>query len=76
MDSNVIGVDMGGTKILSAVVNASGNILATAKIPTQAKDDTAIVIDRISDCIKEAFQKSDVAADTIRAIGIGGTRSA
>ena len=71
MDSNVIGVDMGGTKILSAVVNASGNILATAKIPTQAKDDTAIVIDRISDCIKEAFQKSDVDADTIRAIGIG-----
>lgn len=71
MDANVIGVDMGGTKILSAVVNASGNILATAKIPTQAKDDTSIVIDRISDCIKEAFKKSEVSEDTIRAIGIG-----
>ncbi len=71
MDANVIGVDMGGTKILSAVVNASGNILATAKMPTQAKDDTSIVIDRISDCIKEAFQKSEVSEDTIRAIGIG-----
>ena len=71
MDSNVIGVDMGGTKILSAVVNAAGNILATAKIPTQAKDETSIVIDRIADSIKEAFQKSDVSADTIRAIGIG-----
>ncbi len=71
MDANVIGVDMGGTKILSAVVNASGNILATAKIPTQAKDDTSIVIDRISDCIKEAFKKSEVSEGTIRAIGIG-----
>ena len=71
MDANVIGVDMGGTKILSAVVNASGNILATAKLPTQAKDDTSIVIDRISDCIKEAFKKSEVSEDTIRAIGIG-----
>ena len=71
MDANVIGVDMGGTKILSAVVNASGNILATAKIPTQAKDDTSIVIDRISDCIKEAFKKSEVSENTIRAIGIG-----
>ena len=71
MDTHVIGVDMGGTKILSAVVNAEGNILATAKVPTQAKDETSIVIDRIADSIKEAFQKSDVAADTIRAIGIG-----
>lgn len=71
MDSNVIGVDMGGTKILSSVVNAAGNILATVKIPTQAKDETSIVIDRIADSIKEAFQKSDVSADTIRAIGIG-----
>ncbi len=71
MDTNVIGVDMGGTKILSAVVDAEGQILATAKMPTQAKDETSIVIDRISDCIKEAFQKSDVSADTIRAIGIG-----
>ena len=71
MDANIIGVDMGGTKILSAVVNASGNILATAKLPTQAKDDTSIVIDRISDCIKEAFKKSEVSEGTIRAIGIG-----
>lgn len=71
MNTNVIGVDMGGTKILSAVVNESGDILATAKIPTQAKDDTSIVIDRIADSIKEAFQKSGVAVDTIQAIGIG-----
>ena len=71
MDTNVIGVDMGGTKILAAVVNASGEILATAKMPTQAKDETSIVIDRISDCIKEVFQKSEVSADSIRAIGIG-----
>ena len=71
MDSNVIGVDMGGTKILSAVVDAEGQILATAKVPTQAKDGPSIVIDRIADSIKEAFQKSDVSVDTIRAIGIG-----
>ena len=71
MNTNVVGVDMGGTKILSAVVDAEGNILSTAKVPTQAKDDTSIVIDRIADSIKEAFQKSGVAVDTIQAIGIG-----
>ena len=36
MSSNVIGVDMGGTKILSAVIDVEGNILGTAKVPTKA----------------------------------------
>lgn len=71
MNTNVVGVDMGGTKILAAVVDAEGNILSTAKIPTQAKDKTSIVIDRIADCIREAFQESGVAANSIQAIGIG-----
>lgn len=71
MNTNVVGVDMGGTKILAAVVDAEGNILATAKIPTQAKNSTSNVIDRIADCIREAFQESGVAADSIQAIGIG-----
>ncbi|MYF97892.1 ROK family glucokinase [Candidatus Poribacteria bacterium] len=71
MSTNVVGVDMGGTKILSAVVDAEGNILSTAKVPTQAKDDTSIVIDRIAECIREAFQKSGVEANSIQAIGIG-----
>ncbi|MCY4400957.1 MAG: ROK family glucokinase [Candidatus Poribacteria bacterium] len=71
MNTNVVGVDMGGTKILSAVVDAEGNILSTAKVPTQAKDDTSIVIDRIAECIREAFQESGVAPDSIQAIGIG-----
>ncbi len=71
MNTHVVGVDMGGTKILAAVVDASGDILSTAKIPTQAKDDTSIVIDRIAECIQEAIQKSGVTTDTIQAIGIG-----
>ena len=36
MGTNVIGVDMGGTKILSAVIDAEGNILGTAKVPNQS----------------------------------------
>lgn len=71
MNTNVVGVDMGGTKILSAVVDAEGNILSTAKVPTQAKDGTSIVIDRIADSVEEAIQKSSVPDDTIQAVGIG-----
>ena len=49
MNTNVVGVDMGGTKILAAIVNAEGNILSTAKIPTQAKDDTSIGLQTVSE---------------------------
>ena len=71
MDTHVIGVDMGGTKILSAVVDAAGNIIATSKMPTGAKDKTSVVIDRIADSIKEAIEKSNISVDSIKAIGIG-----
>lgn len=71
MGSNVIGVDMGGTKILAAVVNAEGKILGTAKIPTKADKGASVVIDRIAHCIQKAVDKSRVARESIRAVGIG-----
>ena len=71
MGSNVIGVDMGGTKILAAVVNAEGKILGTAKIPTKADKGASVVIDRIAHCIQKAVDKSRVARESIQAVGIG-----
>ena len=71
MSANVIGVDMGGTKILSAVIDPEGNILATAKVPTKADRGPSIVIDRIADSIRKAIDKAGVAATSIQAVGIG-----
>ena len=71
MSTNVIGVDMGGTKILSAVIDADGNILGTAKVPTKANKGASAVIDRIANCVRKAIDKSGVAAESIQAIGIG-----
>ena len=71
MSTNVVGVDMGGTKILSAVIDAEGNILGTAKVPTKADAGTAVVIDRIADAIQKAIGKSGVNRASIEAVGIG-----
>ena len=71
MGTNVIGVDMGGTKILSAVIDAEGNILGTAKVPTKADEGTSVVIDRIANSIRKAINKSNVTPDSIQAVGIG-----
>ena len=71
MSANVIGVDMGGTKILSAVIGPEGNILGTAKVPTKADRGPSVVIDRIADSIRKAIDKSGVAPTSIAAVGIG-----
>ena len=71
MGTNVIGVDMGGTKILSAVIDAEGNILGTAKVSTKAGRGAVAVIDRIANCIQRAVDKSGVDAASIQAVGIG-----
>ena len=71
MITNVVGVDMGGTKILSAVIDAEGNILGTAKVSTKADEGTSAVLDRIADSIQKAIDKSGVNEASIEAIGIG-----
>ena len=71
MSTNVVGVDMGGTKILSAVIDAEGNILGTAKVSTKADERTSVVIGRIAESIQKAINKSNVDKASIRAIGIG-----
>ena len=71
MSTNVVGVDMGGTKILSAVIDAEGNILGTAKLSTKAAEGTSAVIDRIAESIEKAIDKSNVDNTSIQAIGIG-----
>ena len=71
MSTNVVGVDMGGTKILSAVIDAEGNILGTSKVSTGADEGTSVVIDRIAESIQKAINKSNVDKASIQAIGIG-----
>ncbi len=71
MSTNVVGVDMGGTKILSAVIDAGGNILGTSKVSTGADEGTSVVIDRIAESIRKAINKSNVDKASIQAIGIG-----
>ena len=67
----VIGVDMGGTKILAAVVNAEGEIISQSKTATKAEKTSDQVIDRIAGCIREATHQAELNTEQIRAIGIG-----
>jgi glucokinase len=65
----VIGVDLGGTNIKSAVINESGEVLHRLVRPTHAADGPARVLDQIAGCVKDLHDQ--VASDDIVAVGVG-----
>ncbi len=66
-----IGVDLGGTKILSAVVDAQGQVIGQAKKSTHAEKGPAAVIKRIEKAMDEAAEAAGIQKDHIEAIGVG-----
>ena len=65
----VIGVDLGGTKIYTALVDLEGNILKEKTVETLAHEGEQAVMGRIIDTINYVIDGTD--KDLIRAIGIG-----
>ena len=67
----VVGVDMGGTKILAAIIGSNGQIVSRFKTMTRADKSADEVISRIAECISKAIKKANLDHTQIRAIGIG-----
>jgi glucokinase len=67
----LLGVDLGGTKILAGVFDAKFDLKGTAKISTKADRGVEAVIDRIARCINEAVDECDLSLKQIRGVGIG-----
>ena len=66
-----IGVDLGGTNIVSAIVNYQGKIVNSLKVPTLAERGKEATIKRIIETIHENIVQSTIALDDIMGIGIG-----
>jgi glucokinase len=67
----VVGIDLGGTKILAAVVDGEGRILGQAKRKTKAETGVEGVVTRIVETLDEAVMSAKLTRKDIRAIGIG-----
>lgn len=63
---NIIGIDLGGTKILGVLADENGRIVRHVRYPTEAAEGLHAVVDRIAGVIKELSK--DVGID---AIGLG-----
>ncbi|HCL90833.1 MAG TPA: hypothetical protein DHW70_05900 [Candidatus Atribacteria bacterium] len=66
-----IGVDLGGTNIVSVIVNYQGKIVNRLKVPTLAERGKEATIKRIVETIHENIVQSSVVPGDIIGIGIG-----
>lgn len=67
----VLGVDLGGTKILSAVVDLEGNIISRAKKKTKSEREPQEILERVVECCRKAIMQAELSENDIRAVGIG-----
>jgi glucokinase len=67
----VVGVDLGGTKILAGVFHSSLVCAGVAKVSTKAQRGPEAVIERIARCVRDAVDEADLDTKQIRGIGIG-----
>ena len=66
-----IGVDLGGTNIVSAIVDYQGKIVSSLKVPTLAENGREATIKRIIETIHKNIAQSNIAPGNIIGIGIG-----
>jgi glucokinase len=67
----IVGVDLGGTKILSGVFKNSLECVATTKVTTKSQRGPEKVIDRIARCVQDAVDEADLTLKQVAGIGIG-----
>ncbi len=67
----LIGVDLGGTKILAGIFTSQLKLLASAKLSTKPERGFAAVVERIARCVRDAIDEGDLSLKQVRAVGIG-----
>jgi glucokinase len=70
MQSAVVGVDVGGTKVLASLVDGMGSILGRVCRPTIV-DSPEATLDGIAGTVEQAIRESGVSRQLVRAVGLG-----
>ena len=66
-----LGVDLGGTKILSALFDDNLRLLARSKQPTSAEGGPSVVMDRIVQGVEAVIHEAGIDPSHIRGMGLG-----
>ena len=71
MSDTVVGLDLGGTKIMTAVVDAEGHVLHKVFTLSEVSKGPDAVLDRMAGAIHEAVEGAKLSMSDVAAIGIG-----
>lgn len=67
-----VGIDLGGTKILTALVDrTTGEVLGTVKKKTKKDKGPKNIIRKMVESIEELFEETSLSKEEISSIGIG-----
>ncbi len=64
---STVGVDLGGTKISAAIVDADGELHAVTTLPTRAAEGPEVVLDQVA----EAVRLAAACGSPVNAVGVG-----
>src|SRR5579862_6689704 len=67
----IVGLDLGGTKILAGVFANSLECIGVAKLSTKATRGVDAVVSRIERCIRDAVDEADLSMKQVAGVGIG-----
>jgi len=66
-----VGVDLGGTNIVSAVIDESYRIISKSRVKTNSPRPAEEIFDDIAKTVKDAVEGANLTIDQIKSIGIG-----
>jgi len=67
----VVGVDLGGTKILAGVFKNPQECVGTTKVSTKSQRGVEAVIERIARVVHDAVDEADLSLKQVAGVGIG-----
>ena len=71
MNKVIIGVDLGGTNVKTAMVSWDKQVLAKDSRPTNAEGGPEAVMDAIESSVRDLLNQSDLRSEDVMAVGIG-----
>jgi glucokinase len=69
-DTRVIGIDLGGSNVRTAVVNAQGRMLARDQDITPARERSEAIVRAVLESVTRVLEKAHMAASDLGAVGL------
>ena len=71
MGQHILGIDLGGTKVMAAVIDGDGQVMSRARAKTKAWRDDEGVFQTIAQTGRLAVEQAGIESSRLRAVGIG-----